>query len=132
MVNTEKLQFPKKIEGMLSINTIKKSFNFLKSLDIAAINTEIELLHPSTHEFWGEEETREEFLEFLAAWSKNPAAYFKKTLAAQDETQLIKQADEEEEIEVGFVDCLFEIFKLHCDIAKARAQLLADSAMSVV
>ena len=46
---------------LLSINTVIKSFNFLKSLDIAAINTEIELLHPCTHEFWEEEETRAEF-----------------------------------------------------------------------
>ena len=36
-----KLQFPKTIEGMMAINSMKKSFNFLKSLDIAAINTEI-------------------------------------------------------------------------------------------
>ena len=69
---------------------MKKSFNFLKSLDIAAINTEIELLHPCTHEFWKEEETRAEFLEFLGIWSKNPAAYFKKTFAAQDEKKNFK------------------------------------------
>ena len=43
------------------------NYNFLKSLDIAAINNEIELLHPSTHEFWEDEEIRAQFLEFLAA-----------------------------------------------------------------
>ena len=47
-----KVKFPKTLEGMLSVNSMKKIFNFLKSLDIAAINNEIELLHPSTHEFW--------------------------------------------------------------------------------
>ena len=62
---------------MLNINTTKKSFNFLKSLDIAATNNEIELLHLSPHEFWEDEGIRTEFFEFLAAWSKNPAAYEK-------------------------------------------------------
>ena len=69
MVNTENYN-SQTIEGMLFINTMKKSFTFWKSLDIAAINTEIELLHLSEHEFWEEEETRAEFLEFLAAWCK--------------------------------------------------------------
>ena len=41
----------------------------------------------------------------------------------------LKQADEQE-VKVGFVDGLFEMYKLRCDIAKARAELLADSAMS--
>ena len=31
---------------------------------------------------------------------------------------------------MGFVDGLFEMYKLRCDIAKARAELLADSAVS--
>ena len=85
------MQFPKTIEGMLKVNMLKKSFNFLKSLDIAAINNEIELLHPSAHEFWEVEETRAEFFEFLATWSKNPAAYFKNTFTAQnDQNRLCK------------------------------------------
>ena len=37
---------------MMNVNTIEKSFNFLKSLDIAAINNKIEMLHPCVHEFW--------------------------------------------------------------------------------
>ena len=56
--------------------------------------------------------------------------YFKKTFAAQDDKQSIQQSTEEEEIEVGLVDGLFEMYKLRCDIAKARAELLADSAVS--
>ena len=47
-----------------------KSFTFLKSLDIASINNEVELLHPSVHEFWDEAEVRNQLLEFLAHWSK--------------------------------------------------------------
>ena len=41
-----------------------------------------------------------------------------------------QKTGEEEEVKVGFVDGLFEMYKLRCDIAKARAELLADSAMS--
>ena len=56
------------------------------------------------------------------------AAYFKKTFAAQDDTESIKLQNEEEEIEVGFVDGLFEMYKLRSDIAKARAELMAEGA----
>ena len=127
-----KLQFPKTIDGMLKVNMLKKSFNFLKSLDIAAINNEIELLHPSAHEFWEVEETRAEFLEFLAIWSKNPAGYFKKTFTVQNEPKPIMQANDEEEIEVGFVDGLFEMYKLRCGIEKAKAELIADGHTTLV
>ena len=37
----------------------KVSFNFLKSLEIAHINNETMLLHPSAHEFWEEESPTE-------------------------------------------------------------------------
>ena len=57
-----KLQFSKTIEGMLNINNMKNSFSLLKSLEIAAINNETELLHPNTHEFWEELGIRTEFL----------------------------------------------------------------------
>ena len=69
-------------------------------------------------------------MEFLSTWSKHPPAYFKRTFAEQDETKTLKQADEEEEVKVGYVDGLCVMYKLRCDIAKARAELLADSAMS--
>ena len=49
---------PKTGLGMVDINKNKVSFNFLKSLDIAAINRELDLLHPCAHEFWEEEEIR--------------------------------------------------------------------------
>ena len=118
----KKVQFPKTLEGMLSVNSMKKSFNFLKSLDIAAINNEIELLHPSTHEFWEDEETRTKFFLF--------DSLFQKTFAAQDDTESIKLQNDEGEIEVGFVDGLFEMYKLWVDIAKARAELMAEGALS--
>ena len=108
--NYRKLQFPKTIEGMMSIDTMKNKFQLF------------EIIGYCTHTFWEEEETRAQFLEFLGSWSKNPAAYFKKTFAAQDESKSLRKADEEEEIEVGFVDGLFEMYKLRCDVAKARAE----------
>ena len=45
-------QMPKIVEGMMDRNRKQRSFNFLKSMDIAAINRKTELLHPCTHEFW--------------------------------------------------------------------------------
>ena len=82
----------------------KKKTNFLKSRDIASINNEIELLHRSTHEFWEEEKVRTRFLEYLAIWSKNPKACFKKTFAVQNKSNMIEKTNEDEEMEVRFVD----------------------------
>ena len=128
--NYRKLQFPKTIQGMLISNRMKKSFNFLKSLNIAALNNEIELIRPSKREFWGDEEIRTDFLGFLQAWSKNPVAFFKKMFAAQDGTHTIQQANKEVEIEVGFVAGLFEMYRLKGDIARARVEFIADSVVS--
>ena len=61
-------------------------------------------------------------MKFLVNWSKNPKAYAKKSHATQDETtQALKRSkeDDNEEIEVGFVYGLFEMFKLRGEIAKA-------------
>ena len=40
------------------------------------------------------------------------------------------QANDEEEIEVGFVDGLFKMYKLRCDIEKANAELIAGGVVS--
>ena len=65
-------------------------------------------------------------------WSRNPKAYVKKVLHAQDEaTHALKSDDiEENEIELGFVDGLFELYKLRCDIEKARAEIMATKILS--
>ena len=70
----------------MNVNYTKKPFNFLRSLDIASINREMEMLHPGTHEFWDNEEIRSKFMDYLAIWSKNPAAYIKKGFYCQDST----------------------------------------------
>ena len=57
-------QIPKTVQGMMDVNRNKISFNFLKSLDIAAINNETDLLHPHTHEFWENGEIKNYLLEF--------------------------------------------------------------------
>ena len=59
--------------------------------------------------------------------------YAKKTKAHQDEaTAALKRDrnDVDELIEVGFVDGLFEMFKLRKDIAKARTELIATPVLS--
>ena len=91
----------------------------MKLLDIATINNEVELLHPSTHEFWEEEKNSTQFLEFLAVWSDKPAAYFKKSFEEQNKSNKNEKANEEEEVEMGFVDGLFEMYKLREGIAKS-------------
>ena len=47
-------------------------------MDIASINKETDLLHPGAHMFWDDEEIRSKFMDYLATWSKNPAAYIQK------------------------------------------------------
>ena len=72
--NYKKLQLPNTAEGFMNVNKIKRTFNFLKSMEIASINKETDLLHPGAHMFWDNEEIRTKFMDFLATWSKNPAA----------------------------------------------------------
>ena len=115
----------------MNVNYTKKPFNFLKSLDIASINREMEMLHPGTHEFWDNEEIRTKFMDYLAVWSKNPAAYFKKGFYCQDTTtKADKSMDDEDNVEVGFVDGLFEMYKLREEIQKARSEIIAESVIS--
>ena len=62
------------------------------------------MLHPGTHMFWDNEEIRAAFMEYLAVWSKNPAAYIQKGYCDQDSTtRKEKELSDEETIEVGFV-----------------------------
>ena len=62
--------------------TQKKQFNFLKSLDIANINAEVDNLHPSTHEFWEREDIKKELMSYLEEFSRNTEAYTKQTSKA--------------------------------------------------
>ena len=39
------------------------------------------------------------------------------------------KSDEKEQVEVGFVDGLFEMYKLRSEIAKARAELISYSTL---
>ena len=59
------MRLPTLLESFRLINDTRQSFNFLKSIDIANINTEIENLHPSTHKFWEEANIRKEFRKYL-------------------------------------------------------------------
>ena len=121
-----KLQFPKTIEGMMNVNAMKKSFNFLKSPDIASINNEIKMLHTCVHEFWEDKKIRKNFLNFQQLRKKKPVAYFKKIFAALGDGS--NKANEDEEVEVGFVGGLFELYKLRK--TKAKSELIANSAIS--
>ena len=125
-------EIPKTINGMMDVNRQKVQFNFLKNLEISNINMEVDQLHPCTHEFWEEDQIRKSLLEFLVGWSRNLKAYVKKNVQAQDDATHALKSDErdEDEIELGFVDGLFELYKLRCDIEKARAEIMATSTLS--
>ena len=82
---------------MMDVNKNHIQFNFLKKLEINSINMEVEQLHPSTHEFWEKEHIRKSLLDFLVGWSRNPKAYVKKIINAQDEaTRALKSDDKQE------------------------------------
>ena len=123
---------PKTSHGMMDVNKNGVQCNFLKDLETNNINNKVGQLHPSTHEFWEEDSIRKILLNFLFSWSRNLKAYVNKIINAQDEaTYALKSDDtEEEEIELGFVDGLFELYKLRCDIEKARAENLATKILS--
>ena len=73
-------------------------------------------------------------MDYLVCWSRNSSAYAKeRIIRAQDEaTHALKsdKNDENKRIELGFADGLFEMYKLRCDIAKARTELLSTSVLS--
>ena len=117
---------------MMDVNKNGVQFNFLKNLEINNINNEVGQLHPSTHEFWEADHIRKSLLDFLGSWSRNPKEYVKKIINPQDEaTHALKSDDrEEKEIELGFVDGLFELYKLSCDIEKARSEIMATKILS--
>ena len=52
----------------MNVNRPEKTFNFLKSLEIASINNETDMLHPGTHMFWDNKEIRSKFMDYLAVW----------------------------------------------------------------
>ena len=93
-------------------------------LDIAFINKETDLLHPGTHMFWDNKEIKSKLMDYLAVWSKNPAAYIQKGYYDQDPTtRKEKETRNDETIEVGFVDGLFEMYKLRDEIRKQDRRL---------
>ena len=105
---------PLYVEGFMQLNNTKKQFNFLKSLDIANINAEVENLHPSTHEFWEREDIKKELMNYLKEFSRNSKAYDQQTRKVEDSTKSYRKGDFKE-IGVGFVDGLFELYKLRSE-----------------
>ena len=72
--------------------------------------------------------TRNEFFEFLAAWPKNLAVYFKNVFCRAEVGGY--KGNEEEEVELGFVYGLCEMYKLRKEIVKVRSKIVAVSAVS--
>ena len=121
---------PMHVEGFMQINESKKQFNFLKSLDIANINAEVENVHPSTHEFWEREDIKKELMSYLKEFSRNDKAYNKQTNKEVEVSTKAYLRGDFEDIEVGFVDGLFEMYKLRELIAKTKADIISDGTAS--
>ena len=124
------MNMPSTVESFMKVNDTKQPFNFFKSLDIANINQEVENLHPSTHEFWENEEIRKELMNYLKEFSRNKRAYDKQTMQQVDATTKEYLRGEYEEIEVGFVDGLFELYKLRENISKTKAEIMSEGFTS--
>ena len=75
--------------------------------EIANINHETGLLHPSAHEFWEQEGIHQEFISYLRRFAKYKVACLKKNKFSK--TILKGRNDNVEEMEIGFVDGLFDM-----------------------
>ena len=115
---------PMTIEGYIKLNDTKAQFNFLRSLDISNIHAEVVNLHPNSHEFQEDENIKKEFIEFLGSFAKNKKAYNKLTTAEQKEQTANIMKGEFDDVEVGFVDGLFELYKLRDLISKYKAEII--------
>ena len=122
----KKISMPITVEGFMQVNDSKKQFNFFKSLEIANVNLEVENLHPSTHEFWENAEIKKELMNYLKDFSRNKMAYDKQTMQQVEVTTKEYLRGNYEELEVGFVDGLFELYKLRELIAKTKGEILSE------
>ena len=87
---------------------------------------QIKSLHPCTHKFWENEEIKKELMNYLKDFSRNRKAYNKQTLQEIDATTKEYMRGDYEELEVGFVDGLFEMYKLRERIAKTKEEIISD------
>jgi len=114
---------PLHVEGFMQINDTKKQFNFLKSLDIANINAEVDNIHPSTHEIWEREDIKKELMSYLKEFSRNPKVYDKQTSKEVEESTKSNLRGDFDIIEVGFVDGLFEMKYSGSSLQKQKQRL---------
>ena len=61
---------------------------------------------------------------------EKPSCLHPKGYYDQDSTTRKEKESSDEAIEVGFVDGLFEIYKLRDEIRKARSEIIAESVIS--
>ena len=87
-------------------------------------------MHPSTHEFWEREDIKKELMSYLKEFSRNDKAYNKQTNKEVEESTKSYLRGDFEDIEVGFVDGLFEMYKLRELIAKTKAEIISDGMAS--
>ena len=69
-------------------------------------------------------------MEYLKEFLKNKKAYNKQTLHEVDVTTGSDIKGDFEEVEVGFIDSLFEIYKVRELILKAKEEILSNEMIS--
>ena len=109
--------------AFIKLNASKNQFKFFKSLDIANINSKLETQHSYTHEFWKNEDIEKELMNYLKDFPRNRKAYDKQALPGIDDPTEEYLRGDYEELEVGFVDGLFAIYKLRERTAKTKEEL---------
>ena len=100
-------------------------------LEIASINNEMDMLHP-VHICSGITKRSHESLWIILQFGqKNLLLTFKKDttirtppLEKQKTRQMMRK------FELGFVEGLFEMYKLRCEIRKARSEIISESVIS--
>ena len=107
----------------MKLNDTKTQFNCVRCLNISNINAEILKSHPST-QYSGKMKTSKNSLPSLGLICQEQKSVQKLTTTEQKEqtANFLRGFDD---VEVGFVDGLFELYKLRELIAKYQAEIIS-------
>ena len=117
------------MEGVMMSMTNNKEFNFYKSLDIDNINIEILAFHTSVHAFWTKQSVRSTFQKVLDTWCPDQTGQFytKQPMKVNDVNlksyyKVMVEQNYMGLAEGGFVECLFELWKIRSRIIKLEVK----------
>ena len=121
------------------MESLKKivEFNFYKSLDNDNINAEILALHADVHAFWTRQPVKNTLRKVIDSWCHDPTCQFytKQPMKVDDVNlqyyyrMMAKQKDKGL-AEGGFVECIFELWRVRSRIVKARSEIISTGQFS--